>query len=163
MNKRFGIILFLFATLSVIGILFWWWQAGPPAERITINGVTVSPLPLLNAEAVSQGRKFYSQKCASCHGAELEGVSNWKISQPDGRLLPPPHDGSGHTWHHPDALLIRIISEGGQPENGNMPAFGEIMSEDEIIAVLAYIKTSWGMDEREFQWWISSTQNSFYE
>jgi mono/diheme cytochrome c family protein len=163
MNKRFGIILFLIITFTASGILFLWWQAGPPVEQITINGVTVPPLPILDAEAVSQGREFYGLNCASCHGTELEGVSNWNITQSDGTLLPPPHDSSGHTWHHPDALLIRIISEGGQPENGNMPAFGDIMSEDEIIAVLAYIKTSWGTDEREVQWWISSTQNSLYE
>ncbi|MBC8335917.1 MAG: c-type cytochrome [Anaerolineales bacterium] len=162
MNKRFGLILLLFAIFSAAGIFFWHWQANLD-DRVTINGITVPPVPILDAGDLSQGREIYSQKCASCHGTELEGVSGWKISQPDGTLLPPPHDSGGHTWHHPDALLLKIISEGGQPENGNMPSFAEILSDDEMHKVLTFIKSSWGAEEREFQWWISFTQNSFYE
>jgi mono/diheme cytochrome c family protein len=162
MKKRMGLILFLFATFTIAGMLFWRWQP-IPEKKVSINGLTVPPVPTLDAEDVSQGRVIYSQNCASCHGAELEGVLNWKVTQPDGTLLPPPHDSSGHTWHHPDSLLLIIISEGGLPENGNMPPFSNILSEDEMHAVLTFIKTSWGVEEREFQWWISATQSSYYE
>ena len=163
MNKRYRLVLTFISIFIGAGMLFLWKQAHPTRESVTINEITVPPVPILEAEEIAQGQVIYTQYCASCHGANLEGVPNWKISQPDGTLLSPPHDSSGHTWHHPDTLLIQIISEGGLPENGNMPAFGETMSEDEMYLVLAFIKSSWGQEERKFQWWISSTQNSFYE
>ena len=163
MNKRFWLTFFLLITVVVVGFFLLWRQANSEGDMVTINEVTVPPVPILDAEDVAQGQILYSQYCASCHGAELEGVPDWKVTQPDGTLKPPPHDSNGHTWHHPDTLLLQIISEGGLPENGNMPAFNRILSEDEINAVLTFIKTSWGVEEREFQWWISFTQNSFYE
>ncbi|MBT3188001.1 MAG: cytochrome c [Anaerolineae bacterium] len=163
MNKRLRLIFFGVIVVAVGGILFWQKQATLKSEAVTINGITVPPVPVLDAEEIAQGKVTYNQYCVSCHGADLEGVPNWKISQPDGTLLPPPHDSNGHTWHHPDTLLLQIISDGGLPENGNMPAFSETLSEEDIYAVLAFIKTSWGAEERDFQWWISTTQNSFYE
>lgn len=163
MNKQFGLVLILAITVVVTGMFLSREQANPEGEAVRINDVTVPPVPILDAKDVAQGRVIYSQYCASCHGTELEGVPNWKITQPDGTLQPPPHDSSGHTWHHPDTLLLQIISEGGLPENGNMPAFDGILSEDEMRAALTFIKISWGVNEREFQWWISFTQNSFYE
>ena len=163
MNKRFSLTLLLLTIVSAVGIFLWWRQVPSAKENVTINGETVPPLPILDKEEITQGQVIYSQYCASCHGADLEGVSNWKISQSDGTLLSPPHDSSGHTWHHPDSLLIQIISDGGLPENGYMPAFRDILGEDEMYLVLTFIKSSWGIEERKYQWWISSTQNSFYE
>ena len=159
MNKRLKVVFALASLVAVVGMLFWQQQT----KSVTINEITVPPVPELDAVEIAQGKAIYNEYCASCHGASLEGVPNWKISQPDGTLLPPPHDSSGHTWHHPDTLLIQIISDGGLPENGNMPAYNKILSEDEMYAVLAFIKTSWGTKEREYQWWMSFTQNNFYE
>ena len=163
MNRRFGLVFLGVGIVILAGTVFWQNQAEIKGEAVTINGVTVPPVPVLDADEIAHGQVIYSQYCASCHGANLEGVPNWKISQPDGTLLPPPHDSSGHTWHHPDALLLQIISDGGLPENGNMPAFDGILKEDEMRAALTFIKTSWGVEEREFQWWISFTQNDLYE
>ena len=163
MNKRLKLTFALASLIAVVGMLFWQQQIRFENESVTINEITVPPVPALDAKEIAQGKEIYNQYCASCHGANLEGVPNWKIFQPDGTLLPPPHDSNGHTWHHPDVLLIQIISDGGLPENGNMPSYKEILSEDEMYAVLAFIKTSWGTKEREFQWWISYTQNHFYE
>jgi hypothetical protein len=72
--------------------------------------------------------------------------------------LPPPHDSSGHTWHHPDPVLIEIITNGGDPElyNTKMPGFGDQLTELEIIAVLDFIKNSWDQEDREYQWWITA-------
>jgi hypothetical protein len=71
--------------------------------------------------------------------------------------LPPPHDSSGHTWHHPDPVLIEIITIGGDPAlyNTKMPGFGNQLTEDEIRAVLDYIKNSWEKEQREYQWWMT--------
>ena len=128
----------------------------PSGEPVTINGITVPPVPTLNADWVSQGETLYSQYCASCHGANLEGVPDWKIVRPDGKLLPPPHDSSGHTWHHPDGLLVSVIAEEGDPSYSDMPGFRDVLTEEEMNAVLTFIKNSWGQEEREVQWWITA-------
>ena len=132
------------------------WQTLPTGDPVTINGITVPPIPILNVQQVSEGETLYAQHCARCHGANLEGVPEWKTVQPDGKLLPPPHDSSGHTWHHPDDLLLSIIAEGGEPSNSDMPAYADILTDEETIAILTFIKNSWGPEERKFQWWITA-------
>lgn len=104
-----------------------------------------------------QGEDLYAQFCASCYGANLEGVPDWKRVQEDGSYLPPPHDDSGHTWHHPDDLLLTITAGGGDLPNSKMPAFDGVLTEQEMKAVLGFIKSNWGQEEREYQWWITAT------
>ena len=142
----------------VLGGAFLIWQTLPTGDPVTINGLTVPPVPTLHVQLLSEGETLYAQRCASCHGANLEGVPEWKTVQPDGKLLPPPHDSSGHTWHHPDDLLLSIIAEGGEPSNSDMPAFADILTDEEMIAILTFIKNSWGPEEREFQWWITAKE-----
>jgi mono/diheme cytochrome c family protein len=129
-------------------------------EPVIINETAVPPLPTLSPDRVAQGEQLYTQHCAGCHGANLEGAPDWKKPLDDGSLLPPPHDSSGHTWHHTDSLLITIIAKGGQAvyDNAKMPAFGDKLAEDEVAAVLDFIKSKWGKDEREFQWWVTYTR-----
>ncbi|MBR2818538.1 MAG: cytochrome c [Reyranella sp.] len=96
---------------------------------------------------VDLGRKLYVEACASCHGANLEGQPNWQKRLPNGRLPAPPHDASGHTWHHPDIDLFRVTKLGpaAYPTGyeTDMPAFGDRLSDAEIAAILAYIKSTW--------------------
>ena len=104
-----------------------------------------------NAQQVALGRQLYSAQCAQCHGANLEGQPNWKEGPLNGPRPAPPHDATGHTWHHADTLLFDIIKRGGQASStadyqNNMPAFGGALSDDEIWAVLAYIKSTWPAD-----------------
>lgn len=109
------------------------------------------------AGSVVPGSALYQANCASCHGREGEGQPEWKSPGADGRYPAPPHDSSGHTWHHADEALIDIIRRGGQAAYGQpgftsgMPAFGDRLSDEEIRAVLAYIKTFWGEEQRAFQ------------
>ena len=127
---------------------------------VTILETTVPPVPTLNPGSVATGKLLYAQYCASCHGGNLEGASEWKQPQPDGSFLPPPHDSSGHTWHHPDPVLIEIITNGGDPTlyNTKMPGFGDRLSESEIEAVLGYIKSNWNREELEYQWWMTARE-----
>lgn len=97
---------------------------------------------------VALGAEIYKAQCASCHGANLEGEADWRTQKPDGSFPAPPHDATGHTWHHPDSVLIAIVEKGSAimaPPGfkSTMPAYGDTLSDKQIRAVLAYIKSRW--------------------
>lgn len=153
--KRYLLFILLFIASLLIALSFLNRDTEMEEEPITINGITVPPPPALNPAQIALGESVYAANCARCHRANLEGQPNWKQAQPDGKLLAPPHDGTGHTWHHPDELLLSTIENGGDPSYSTMPPFAETLSENEIQAVLTFIKSSWGQDERAFQWWVT--------
>lgn len=105
------------------------------------------------------GEKLYAENCAACHGANLEGQENWQTAGPDGVLPAPPHDETGHTWHHGDGLLFAYtklggktaLAEQGMEFDSGMPGFGETLSDQEIWDILAYIKSTWPTREQEVQ------------
>lgn len=113
------------------------------------NDAPVPIIPYQDASMVSLGEGLYADYCASCHGAQLEGqVANWQERDSDGYLPAPPHDETGHTWHHPDAQLLLITKHGteamvGGTYRSNMQGFADVLTEDEVRAVLAYIKSTW--------------------
>lgn len=109
---------------------------------------------------VQAGAVLYAENCASCHGDNLEGQPDWQIENEDGTLPAPPHDQTGHTWHHGDALLFDYTRQGGQAAmaargvtgfTSGMPGFGEILTDDEIWNILAFIKSTWPDRIREMQ------------
>ncbi len=105
---------------------------------------------------VQQGQTIYAQHCAHCHGAALEGQPAWQSRKADGKLPAPPHDGSGHTWHHDDKTLFDIIQNGLEKYAGpnyptDMPRFAGILSPDQTWAVLAYIQSTWPADIAQHQ------------
>jgi mono/diheme cytochrome c family protein len=108
-------------------------------------------------QLVALGQEVYTEACASCHGEALEGQPNWRIRLENGRLPAPPHDETGHTWHHPDEMLFGITKIGPQAFAGlddyetDMPAFEDMLSDQEIWAVLAYIKSTWPLKVRARQ------------
>jgi mono/diheme cytochrome c family protein len=102
----------------------------------------------VSAKAIALERSLYAEHCASCHGANLEGQPDWRKRLPNGRMPAPPHDASGHTWHHSDEALFRVTQQGSAAVAGggyesDMPGFGDVMTDDEIKAVLAFIKSTW--------------------
>jgi len=107
-----------------------------------------------DAGVVALGERVYDAECAACHGADLEGEEDWTARGPDGLLPAPPHDETGHTWHHPDALLFAITKYGTEPVVGGgyrsaMMGFEEHLSDDAIVAVLSYIKSTWPAEIRQ--------------
>ena len=101
-----------------------------------------------NYDIVELGKTVYVQNCASCHGVKLEGQKDWMSRLPDGLMPAPPHDETGHTWHHSDKYLFMITKYGiediiGQKYPNNMPAYKNILSDKEITSVLSYIKSTW--------------------
>lgn len=115
-------------------------------------------------DRVALGQKVYNSQCAKCHGANLEGQPNWQKRLPNGRLPAPPHDATGHTWHHADEIFVGITKHGLKPYAGNdydsdMPAFESALSDDEIAGIWTYIKSKWPERERNYQATISSQYN----
>ena len=105
-------------------------------------------LPYRDAAAVALGQQVYAGHCAACHGAALQGQPDWRQADADGYLPAPPHDATGHTWHHPDRQLMAITRLGteqlvGGGYKSRMAGYADVLSEAEIIAVLAYIKSAW--------------------
>lgn len=110
-----------------------------------------------NPRQVASGKAVYEQNCAACHGVNLEGQPEWRSRLPNGRLPAPPHDDSGHTWHHSDDVLFGLTKLGVTPPYGppgyqsDMPAFGSTLTDQQIWDVLAYIKSRWSPRAREAQ------------
>lgn len=146
MTKPNHTILLLLGCLAAVSV---WASEG-------IDGVSTR----LNADdlaVVSAGEAIYRDNCAACHGAQLEGQANWRERGADGYLLAPPHDATGHTWHHSDDLLFEITKYGPNKALNDseyktrMPAYEDVLSDDDIIAVLSFIKHSWPEEERAWQ------------
>lgn len=125
-------------VLVVIGIALWWLYREP-----------VGSADANDSAQVVTGKKAYVDHCAACHGDRLQGQPNWRVRKPDGKLPAPPHDESGHTWHHPDKQLFQITKGGMKPPlapdgyESDMPGFADTLSDAEIWAVLAFIKSQW--------------------
>jgi mono/diheme cytochrome c family protein len=109
-----------------------------------------------NAAFVAEGHALYTIHCSSCHGRSLEGQPNWQTPLPNGRMPAPPHDASGHTWHHSDDDLTGIVKFGLKPYvakdyESDMPAFEPILKDREILAIVTYIRSTWPEREQAYQ------------
>jgi mono/diheme cytochrome c family protein len=104
---------------------------------------------------VALGRRVCAEHCARCHGANLEGQPDWRERRPDGRLPAPPHDASGHTWHHPGAQLVELTRKGLTGllpgYESDMPAYAGVLTDAEITAVIAFIKSTWPPEIRRLR------------
>jgi len=132
------------SVLVLVGVLVWLGASVEPTK----------PDPN-NPRLVARGKIVYAQQCASCHGANLEGQPNWRVRLPSGRLPAPPHDSTGHTWHHSDKELFEMVKN-GIPEivpgyQTDMPAYKGNLSDADIWAVLSFIQRTWSQDMRERQ------------
>ena len=117
-------------------------SSAPTSDDLTAN--VAAP----QSDPIPSGQKIFALNCASCHGVGGEGQPNWHIQNADGSFPAPPLNGEGHTWHHADGLLYRIVRDGGSEltipgYKSVMPAFENILSHQEIIAVLTYVKSLW--------------------
>ena len=114
----------------------------------------------LDGRDLVKGAALYDAHCASCHGAELEGQPDWRVADENGVLPAPPHDETGHTWHHDNGLLFEYTKLGGAEAlalrgltdfKSGMPGFQDALSDDEIWDILAYIRSTWPRRIQEMQ------------
>ncbi len=140
--KKF-LTLWLIAGLAVAGMA-WLFLRDAGTQASAVHKLRPDDRRLL-----ALGQQVYMAQCAACHGQKLEGQPNWRERGLAGRLPAPPHDASGHTWHHPDELLFRITRNGVAKAAGlkdydsAMPAYEGVLSDDDIVAVLSWIKSQW--------------------
>ena len=126
---------------------------------------TVTAIDPSDTELVALGERIYQDTCAACHGINLEGQPNWRTRNADGTLPGPPHDKSGHTWHHPDRELFKYTKFGGAvlaPPGfkSAMPGFQDNLTDHDIWAALSFIKSRWPERERGQQTRITERNRS---
>ncbi len=132
--RRGMLVVILGAGLSAI---LWWGLAWMDTPGTVGGGLQLT-----------LGKKVYDAQCAACHGVNLEGQPDWRRRLANGMLPAPPHDASGHTWHHPDRQLFDITKFGtealaGPGYKSAMRGFGDVLTDTEIRASLVYIKSHW--------------------
>lgn len=121
----------------------------PSNNAAALNGnsggaVTAQPMQRwYEFQQVSKGAGVFQANCAVCHGKQAEGAPNWQKLGPDGKYPAPPLNGSGHGWHHPLQILFHVIKNGSPGGQGNMPPWGEKLSDDEMIAAIAWFQSKW--------------------
>lgn len=106
----------------------------PPPASSTLPSTESSLL-------ISLGKTVYDARCASCHGAQGEGrPPHW-----------PPLAGNQSIQMESAVNPIRMVLNGGYPPGtaGNpkpygMPPFAGLLSDNEVAAVVSYIRTAWG-------------------
>ncbi len=94
-------------------------------------------------EQVKRGYPLFQQHSAECHKPDASGDPNWKQVDAEGKLPPPPLNGTAHAWHHPLPLLRRIVREGGIPMGGSMPPFKDKLDSKQIDDILAWVQSHW--------------------
>ena len=135
------------ALVAGAALIGWAWLGGErPGGSANGSGPAVAGLLRPDdAPLVARGRDIYAKACANCHGANLEGQPGWRTR----RGLAPAHDETGHTWHHPDKMLLQVVRDGTVRMGGTMPAFRGVLTEEEMLAVLSFIKNRWPRKIRE--------------
>jgi len=137
-TRTISIIFFFVFSILLVWLFYTNYMNKDIAIRLIPNDLSI----------VTLGQNIYSENCASCHGVDLEGQENWQKRDDEGYLPAPPHDETGHTWHHPDEYLFLMTKYGiekiiGKKYLNKMPAYKDILTDKEIIAVLSFIKSKW--------------------
>ncbi len=134
-------------------------------RRYLIAGLVLLASPAmsdheLKGRDLKQGRALYGDYCAVCHGADLQGQPDWQTPDDNGLYRAPPHDETGHTWHHSNQQLFDYTRLGGAEAlaqagvegfRSGMPSFGDQLDDDQIWDILAWIASTWPRREANAQ------------
>ncbi len=122
-------------------LTFYLWMALLASQVTHASSITADKW--YTTEQVTAGKKVFRQNCASCHGQNAEATPNWKQVDTNGFYPPPPLNGTAHAWHHDLDVLREQIREGGLKIGGQMPAFEQILSKEQIDQAIAFFQSQW--------------------
>ncbi len=129
----------MIVAVALLGVVFW--RFGLPVLKDLVDAGEI--LRPGDVKLVQRGGQIYRANCASCHGADLEGQPDWRSPGADGLMPAPPHDATGHTWHHTDNVLFGLTKYGVVKFAGlkdytsAMPIYEDILPDEDIVAVLS--------------------------
>lgn len=134
-----------------------------PPSQITFRGESMVLAGLENPlreegsieEHYEEGRRVYMQNCMACHGDALSGEGHYAHGfQP----APLPFTGSGTIAQLTESFVFWRIAKGGPglpnegaPWNSAMPAWEEILTEEEIWSVIIYLYDQSGNEPRTWE------------
>tara|TARA_B100000686_G_scaffold132216_1_gene139146 strand:- start:91 stop:639 length:549 start_codon:yes stop_codon:yes gene_type:complete len=146
-NYYHYLILIIAATLLALPILSLAESKAKIVSQQSTNKIKQKPqekiIRKLDIDKVKRGKIIYRANCANCHGQNGESKPGWRKRGVDGKYPAPPLNGNAHTWHHSTATLSKTIKEGSPPEIGNMPGWGDKLTDDEIDDVIVWITSIW--------------------
>jgi mono/diheme cytochrome c family protein len=108
----------------------------------SLPGKTDAP-PAISASdpGMTAGAAIYRDQCSACHGLDGKGVAE---------LFPSIADSSMVRSDDP-TTSIRIVLRGArsvgtkaQPTASGMPSYGRQLDDDQVAAVLTYMRNNWG-------------------
>ena len=111
--------------------------------KVMSSSTGLMPQRAYDANQLALGKQVFTDNCAKCHGDSAQGANNWHQRNPDGSFPPPPLNGTGHAWHHSLEVLFDVISNGSQPEQGNMPAWKDKLTKEQIDATIMWFQSLW--------------------
>ncbi len=143
-------LIVLIMVLMFFGGMFLWANSGGfQSDIYNTNKISWSGAgsggPAAPPDPMVVGKRVFTQSCAVCHQANGQGVagqfpplveSEWVLSR---------------DWHG-DNHIVKIVLNGlqgvvtvkGQPYNNAMAPWGSVLKDDQIAAVLTYIRNEWG-------------------
>jgi S-disulfanyl-L-cysteine oxidoreductase SoxD len=147
--SRRSLSLLVAATVIMIAFGIWTVVAPPTAANVHFADAD-------DPAMVRFGRKIYMGHCASCHGRNLQGQPLWQLSDEYVGRRAPAHDETGHTWQHSDEDIFHMIKYGRFPLAPTgivsyMPPAEGVLSDHEILDVMAFIKARWPIGLRASQ------------
>ena len=105
--------------------------AAAPAAEAEADAAKVAAA---DAAPAIDGKAIYSQYCVACHGADGKGNNGLAANYVDDKTR----------LAQSDEALIKSIKEGKQGSVGVMPPWGGTLNDDQIKAVLGYIRAEFG-------------------
>jgi len=155
---------FLWAVVVPLTLVACSDQEKPDAEK----SVAQSSVPTMEKSVVFErnkdipkivrGGQLFKQNCASCHGDNAQGAEGWQKRDAQGKLPPPPLNGTGHAWHHPTTGLKQTIFYGTEKLGGSMPGWKDKLTNAEVDEILAWLQAKW--PDEVYQAWARNDQRS---
>lgn len=111
--------------------------------KVSSSSSGLMPQRSYDEAQLALGKQVFDDNCSVCHGDNAQGAKDWHQRNPDGSFPPPPLNGTGHAWHHSLDVLYDVIANGSQPGQGNMPAWKDKLSQEQIEATIMWFQSLW--------------------